>query len=99
MITESIARMPMNITPHDVTLSPALIAKVEDEIGSLNRIAGDATRADIVLRLNHGKALGNLFSASAQISMPSGDIHASGSHSNLSKAISKVGKRLARRLL
>jgi ribosomal subunit interface protein len=91
--------MPVNITPHDLILSPALIAKVENEIESLKHLAGDVERVDVVLRHNHGRALGkNLFIASARLSLPSGDIHASASHSNLSKAISKVGKRLARRL-
>lgn len=98
MTTNTTANMPVNITPHDLVLSLALIAKVEDEIGSLKRIAGDAVGAEVVLRLNHGKALGNLFSASAKLSLPSGDIHANATHSNLNKAIEKVGKRLARRL-
>lgn len=90
--------IPVRIMPHHLTLSPALIAKVQNEIGSLARLAGDAARADVVLRLHHGKSDGRLFSASALLSLPGGDIHASATRANLYKAISALERLLARQL-
>lgn len=90
--------MPIRITPHHLTLSPALFAKVQNEISSLARFGEDIVKTDIVLRLHRGRSNGRLFSASARLSLPGGDIHASAKHSNLYTAISELEKRLARRL-
>lgn len=90
--------IPVRITPHHLTLSPALITKVQDEIGSLARFGKTIVRANVVLRLHHGRSNGKLFSASARLSLPGGDIHASAKHSNLYTAISALEIRLARRM-
>lgn len=90
--------MPIHITPHHLTLSPALIARVREKLGPLVRIGGDAVRADVVLRLHHGRANGKLFSASARLALPGGDIHASATHADLYAAITALESRLARRL-
>jgi putative sigma-54 modulation protein len=93
--TESI---PIRITPHHLTLSPALIVRVRDKIGPLGRIGRDVVKADVVLRLHHGTASGKSFSASARLAVPGGDIHASATHANLYTAITELEVRLARRL-
>lgn len=90
--------LPVRITPHHLTLSPTLVAKVQREVGSLVRFGENITRADVVLRLHHGKSHGKLFSASARLSLPGRDIHASATHANLYTAISTLENRLARRL-
>lgn len=90
--------IPVRITPHHLTLSPALIAKVQHEIGSLARFGENVVKANVVLRLHHGRSQGRLFSASARLSLPGGDLHASATHSNLYTAIAALESRLARRL-
>lgn len=90
--------MPIRITPHHLTLSPALVTKVQDEMGALARFGGLVMRADVVLRLHHGRSRGKLFSASSRLSLPGRDIHASATHANLYTAIATLGNRLARRL-
>lgn len=95
---KSIAGMPIHIMPHHLTLSPALIAKVQEKIGPLVRIGGDAVRADVVLRLHHGIVPGKQFSASARLSLPGRDVYASATNGNLYKAITELESLLARRL-
>lgn len=90
--------IPIHITPHHLTLSPALTSRVLEKIGLLARIGRDTVKADVVLRLHHGRANGKSFSASARLALPGGDIHASATHANLYTAITKLEIRLARRL-
>ena len=99
MTTTITENMPVQITPHNMTLSPELIAKVEKEIGTLKTAAVDAVKAEVVLHLNHRKAEGDIFKVSALLTLPSGDIVENATNTNLNKAITKVGRRLARRLL
>ena len=95
---KSIAGMPIYIMPHHLTLSPSLITKVQEKIGPLVRIGGDAVRADVVLRLHHGTVPGKQFSASARLSLPGRDVYASATDGNLYKAITELESLLARRL-
>lgn len=95
---KSPTEMPTYIMPHHLELSPALIARVKEKIGPLARIAGDALRADVVLRLHHDKVEGRKYTASARLTLPGRDVHASATDTNLYKAISALESRLARRL-
>lgn len=90
--------LPIYIMPHHLELSPALIARVREKLGPLVRIGGDAVRADVTLRLRHGRGPGRMFTASARLTLPGGDIHASATRANLYKAITALEVRLARRL-
>lgn len=97
-LMKAIPDLPIHITPHHLTLTPTLVAKVREKIGPLVRIGGDAVRADVVLRLHHGSLQGQQFSASARLAMPGRDVHASVTDANLYKAITTLESLLARRL-
>lgn len=91
--------VPIHITPHHLSLTPALSQFVQDKIAKLPRFAGDAVAADIVLRRHHGTAEGKTFSASARLALPGHDVHATATHADLYAAITSLTKKLARRSL
>lgn len=91
-----IAPMSVHITPHHLTLSPALITKVNEKIGSLAKFGEEISKANVVLRRHRGMSNGKRFSASARLSLPGRDIHARATHSNLYTAITALESCLAR---
>lgn len=91
--------VPIHITPHHLSLTPGLSRFVHDKIAKLPRFAGDAVAADIVLRRHHGSAEGKTFSASARLSLPGHDVHATATHADLYTAITSLTKKLTRRSL
>lgn len=88
--------MPIHITPHHLSLSPALRAFVHDKLNHLSRPVIDALSADVVLRRHHGTSRGKLYSASARLALPGRDLHASATHADLYSAVVKLVARLAR---
>ena len=97
MKTNENAVLPIHITPHHLSLTPALSQFVLDKIEKLPRFAGDAVAADIVLRRHHGTGEGKSFSASARLALPGRDVHATATHADLYTAITSLTKKLARR--
>jgi ribosome hibernation promoting factor len=89
--------LPVHITPHHLSLSPALREFVHSKLAKVPRFAADALLADIVLRRHHGTAEGKRFSASARLALPGRDIHASAEHSDLYTAIVNLVAKLTRR--
>ncbi|MEP6670675.1 MAG: ribosome-associated translation inhibitor RaiA [Chthoniobacter sp.] len=88
--------MPIHITPHHLSLSPALRAFVYEKLNGLSRAAIDVLSADVVLRRHHGTSEGKRYSASARLALPGRDLHASATHANLYSAVVKLVTRLAR---
>src|SRR6187401_2960413 len=89
--------LPIHITPHHLTLSPALRDFALKKLAKVPRFARDVLAADIVLRRHHGTADGKRFSASARLALAGRDIHATAAHADLYTAIVKLVARLARR--
>lgn len=89
--------LPIHITPHHLTLSPALRDFAQEKLAKVPRFAGDVLAADLVLRRHHGTADGKRFSASARLALAGHDIHATAAHADLYTAIVKLVTRLARR--
>ena len=89
--------LPIHITPHHLTLSPALRDFAQKKLAKVPRFASDVLAADIVLRRHHGTADGKRFSASARLALAGRDIHATAAHADLYTAIVKLVARLARR--
>ena len=85
---------PIHITPHHLTLSPALREFVQRKISNLSRVAGDILAADVVLRGKAGSA--HHFSVGARLALPGHDIQGNASHANLYTAIGTLVARLAR---
>lgn len=88
--------IPIHITPHHLSLTPALAEFVYGKITKLRRFAVNALAAEIVLRRHHGTAAGKTFSARARLALPGRDVHASATHSDLYTAIIGLAKKLAR---
>ncbi|WP_170157071.1 ribosome hibernation-promoting factor, HPF/YfiA family [Roseimicrobium gellanilyticum] len=88
--------VPIHITPHHLTLTPALAGCVHGNVGKLSQYAHDALAAHVVLRRHHGTAEGKQFSASLRLAIPGRDLHASATHADLYSAITKMTRRLAR---
>jgi len=87
---------PIHITPHHLTLSPALREFAEKKLAKVPRFSSDALAADMVLRRHHGTADGKRFSASARVALPGRDLHATATHADLYTAIVKLVARLGR---
>jgi putative sigma-54 modulation protein len=96
MNTNPNTSVPIHITPHHLTLTPALTACVRGNVRKLSQYANDALAAHIVLRRHHGTAEGKLFSASLRLAIPGRDLHASATHADLYSAITKMTRKLAR---
>lgn len=90
------APLAIHITPHHLSLSPAIERYVETKLARVPRIASDALASDVVLRLHPGNAAGERFSASIRLALPGHDLHASASDGNLYTAIDATVDRLAR---
>jgi ribosome-associated translation inhibitor RaiA len=72
---------PIHITPHNLTLSPALQQFIRRKMSALSRFAGDMLTAEIILR---GKSdAPHLFSLSARLALPGRDIQGNAVHENL----------------
>jgi putative sigma-54 modulation protein len=97
MRTNNDTPIAIHITPHHLSLTPALSHFVSEKIAKLPRIAGDALAADVVLRRHHGTDGGKLFSASARLALPGRDLHATGTNPNLYSAIIELARKLSRR--
>ena len=93
----NMASLPIRITPHYLTLSPALRDLAHEKLAKVPRFARDVLAADVVLRRHHGTADGKRFSASARLALAGRDIHATAAHANLYTAIVKLVALLARR--
>jgi len=89
--------LPIHITPHHLTLSPALRDFVHKKLAKVPRFASDVLATDVVLRRHHGTADGKRFSASARLALAGHDIHAIATHADLYTAIVKLVGRLSRR--
>jgi putative sigma-54 modulation protein len=89
--------LPIHITPHHLTLSPALRDFAKKKLAKVPRFASDVLAADLVLRRHHGTADGKRFSASARLALAGHDIHAIATHADLYTAIVKLVARLSRR--
>jgi len=87
-------KLPIHITPHNVRLSPRLLAFIDRKVLPLSRIANDILSAEIVLREKRGAA--QLFSVSARLALPGHDLQGSATHRNLYGAIDQLVSRLAR---
>jgi ribosomal subunit interface protein len=96
MIQDTMTTIPIHITPHHLSLSPALREFACEQLAKVQRFAGDALAAEFVLRRHHGTAQGKQFSASGRVAFPGRDIHASATHADLYTAIVKLAARLAR---
>jgi putative sigma-54 modulation protein len=92
------AALPIHITPHHLTLSPALGDFVSMKLSKVPRISGEVLAADVVLRRHHGTMAGRQFTASARLALPGHDIHGSATHTDLYSAVVKLVATLARRL-
>ena len=85
---------PIHITPHNLTLSPALQQFIRRKMSALSRFAGDILAAEIILR---GKSdAPHLFSLSARLALPGRDIQGNAAHENLYTAIDQLVAKLAR---
>ncbi len=85
---------PIHITPHNLTLSPALQEFIRRKLAALSRFAGDMLAAEIILR---GKSdAPHLFSLSARLALPGRDIQGNAAHENLYAAIDQLVAKLAR---
>jgi ribosomal subunit interface protein len=85
---------PIHITPHNLTLSPALQQFIRRKMSALSRFAGDMLAAEIILR---GKpAAPYPFSLSARLALPGRDIQGNAAHENLYTAIDQLVAKLAR---
>jgi ribosomal subunit interface protein len=85
---------PIHITPHNLTLSPALQEFIRRKMSALSRFAGDMLAAEIILR---GKSdTPHLFSLSARLALPGRDIQGNAVHENLYTAIDQLVAKLAR---
>jgi ribosomal subunit interface protein len=85
---------PIHITPHNLTLSPALQQFIRRKMSALSRFAGDMLAAEIILR---GKSdAPHLFSLSARLALPGRDIQGNAVHENLYTAIDQLVAKLAR---
>jgi putative sigma-54 modulation protein len=89
--------MPIHITPHHLTLSPALRDFVFEKIGAVARFASDLLSAEVVLRRHEGSGGGKRFSATARLAVPGKDVHGTAEHSDLYTAITQLASRLGRR--
>ncbi|RYD75826.1 MAG: ribosome-associated translation inhibitor RaiA [Verrucomicrobiaceae bacterium] len=97
MNNNSTKRIPIHITAHNVSFSPALYDFVQKKIGAVARFANDVLAVEIVLRQNP-KPGHERFSASARLALPGRDVHSSASSPDLYVAVGIVAGRLARRL-
>lgn len=97
MIHNTMATLPIHITPHHLSLSPALRDFVRMKLAKVPRFASDVLAADVVLRRHRGTANGKQFSASARLALPGRDIHGSATHADLYSAVVKLVATLARR--
>jgi putative sigma-54 modulation protein len=88
---------PIHITPHHLSLSPALAEFVREKLAKVPRFASDVVAADIVLRRHHGTSHGKQFSASARLALAGRDIHATAVHADIYSAVVQLVARLARR--
>jgi putative sigma-54 modulation protein len=95
-MNETNTNMPIHITPHHLSLSPALHNFVHEKFSKLPRLASGVLGTDIVLRSHRGTANGKSFSASARLALAGRDIHAIASHPDLYTAIVKLVSKLAR---
>lgn len=93
----TMATLPIHITPHHLSLSPTLRDFVCMKLAKIPRFASDVLAADLVLRRHHGKANGKQFSASARLALPGRDIHGSATHADLYSAIVELVATLVRR--
>jgi ribosomal subunit interface protein len=85
---------PIHITPHNLTLSPALQQFIRRKMSALSRFAGDMLAAEIILR---GKSdAPHLFSLSARLALPGRDVQGNAVHENLYTAIDQLVAKLAR---
>jgi len=85
---------PIHITPHNLTLSPALQQFIRRKMSALSRFAGDMLAAEIILRGNSDAP--HLFSLSARLALPGRDIQGNAVHENLYTAIDQLVAKLAR---
>ena len=85
---------PIHITPHHVSLTPALRKFIRDRISALSRFAGDILAADVVVRGKSGAA--HRFSVSARLALPGQDIQGNAANANLYTAIGQLVARLGR---
>jgi len=97
MINNTLAALPIHITPHHLSLSPTLRDFVCMKLAKIPRFASDVLAADLVLRRHHGRANGKQFSASARLALPGRDIHGSATHADLYSAIVQLVATLVRR--
>jgi putative sigma-54 modulation protein len=87
---------PIHVTPHHLSLSPALRDFACQQLTKVQRFCSDALAEYLVLRRHHGTADGKRFSASARLAFAGPDIHATATHADLYTAIVKLVARLAR---
>jgi ribosomal subunit interface protein len=85
---------PVHITPHNLTLSPALQQFIRRKMSALSRFAGDMLAAEIILRGKPGAPYP--FSLSARLALPGRDIQGNAVHENLYTAIDQLVAKLAR---
>ena len=85
---------PIHITPHNLTLSPALQQFIRRKMSALSRFAGDMLAAEIILRGKPGAPYP--FSLSARLALPGRDIQGNAVHENLYTAIDQLVAKLAR---
>src|SRR6187431_1795934 len=95
MIQNTMTTLPIHITPHHLSLSPALRDFVGLKLAKVPQFASDVLAADVVLRRHHGTAHGKQFSASARLALPGRDIHGSATHADLYTAVVKLVATLA----
>lgn len=97
-MTHNIIKTPsIHITPHHLSLSPALRDFARTKLAKVPRFANDMVGADLVLRRHCGTANGKQFSASARLALPGRVVHGRATHANLYSAIVKLVSTLARR--
>jgi putative sigma-54 modulation protein len=96
MIQNTMTTLPIHITPHHLSLSPALRNFVRMKLAKVPRFASDILAVEIVLRRHHGTTKGKQFSATARLALPGSDIHGSATHADLYAAIARLVSTLTR---